>query len=185
MRLPELKILMNIPAADTSQDDYLNGMLPLMLEWVKDYCLTDFKGDKIDDCVFDPDNTITADGAAHNVDDDDIIMFDSSIAEISSNRWYYVVNAGVADTFQVSTMLDGDAVTFDGDIDNEGVYYRVTFPGGVKIAVAKAIEYISVNLALQSESLGDYKVVYSLATNWNDFPPHVRNLLRPYRRHVI
>ncbi len=61
-------------------------------------------------------------------------------------------------------------------------YTEETLPGGVRIALDKVTEYLEVDLAKQSERLGDYSVTYSLATNWAAFPPHIKGLLQPYRR---
>ena len=60
-------------------------------------------------------------------------------------------------------------------------YTEETLPAGIKIALTRIEEYMSVNMAVQSESLGDYSVTYSLATNFDKLPPPIRSLLTPYR----
>jgi len=82
---------------------------------------------KIDDCVFNPDDTITADGEAHQVEDDQRVMFiktGANPAEIVDSQWYYVVNAGEGDTFQVSETEGGSAVEFTGNATYTGEYYE-------------------------------------------------------------
>ena len=61
-------------------------------------------------------------------------------------------------------------------------YTEKTLPGGIRIALDKMAEFLDVDLAIQSEALGDYSKTYSLATNWANLPPHIRHILLPYRR---
>lgn len=38
MTIDEVKTLLQIPLSDTSKDDYLTAALPLLVDYVKDYC---------------------------------------------------------------------------------------------------------------------------------------------------
>ena len=85
-------------------------------------------GATIDTCVFDPDNTITADGAAHGVKNGEVIRVTKDGAnptELTEDRWYYVTAAatGEDDEFSLEASPGGGAITFAGDINHTGKYY--------------------------------------------------------------
>ena len=68
------------------------------------------------------------------------------------------------------------------DNETDWEYTEETLPGGVRQALAKMEEFMSNDMAKQSESLGDYSVTFSSATNWGNWPPHIGRVLQPYRK---
>ena len=110
--------------------------------------------------------------------------FNDSVDDWIDETEYKIGDYVVADNDHVYKSKTNHTANDDPPPANETDwdYTEETVPAGIRVALDKLEEYMKVDLSIQSETLGDYSRTYSLATNWANFPPHIRSMLRPYRK---
>lgn len=177
----EVKTLLQL--ADNSKDSFLTADIPLVQQFIVDYCHNKFKVPDVfvvnGQLIFDAStNTITND-----VDDflyaGFKVGFDIIVEGSLNNDGIYTIKA--VEQYKI-TLADSDLIV-DESISDWVQWVRVSkvqFPIALKRTVSKMISYDmnkKVGQGLRSESLGDHSESYT-----EDYPKSILNELRPYRK---
>jgi len=77
----------------------------------------------------------------------------------------------------VLPILEGYAKDWCGNAFEEDAEGKTIYPPGVKLFIAKAIEYLMNKAGVSSMTMGAVSYSYDL-----DFPPSLTKMLRPYKK---
>lgn len=178
MTLNELKLLVGIPAGDTSNDDYLNEQLDILEDAIVDYTYNRFQDNNTVEeivAVFDKVNkTITAKSFDFGKN---YYYTDDQIRVVGSRR-----NDGVYTVTEVNEKVLTVAEELTNE-DNDLHFWIacINYPKGLKSIVAEMIEYdMEASKGAKSETISRHSITYKDIGDGQMYPAEIVAKLSKY-----
>ena len=179
----EVKTILQISGSD--KDDYIAEMIPIIQEYITDYCNDVFlnKNLYIDGATFSFTSRTVTDSNSGFVTAGFVSGMDIFINGSDSNDGLYSLNTAAAATMTTTSTAPVSPL-FVTEAEGENIIiYHVQYPQALKMSAANMIGYqmSKQNLEnVQSEKIGDYSVAYAGVTG--AYPDNILQTLKHYKR---
>jgi hypothetical protein len=179
----EVKTILQISGSD--YDTYIAQMIPIMQEYITDYCNDVFlnKNLYIDGPTFSFTSRTVSDSDSGFVTAGFVSGMDIYIEGSDSNDGLYSLNTAAAASMTTTSTAPVSKLFVTEDAGAYLTIYHVQYPQALKMACANMIGYQMSKQNLEnvsSEKIGDYSVSYADVTG--EYPNNILQTLKHYKR---
>ena len=187
--ITQAKVKTLLQIADTTYDDLIDELIPIVQDFIVDYCNNSFKDNNIymiastiSFADTDPDTIL--DSLSGFVDADFAANMEIVVEDSDHNNNMFTIDSVIAGTI---TLIAADELITEA-AGNEITITKVEWPRGLWGTVAKMIGYdISRtkelgNIGVSSESYGDYSKSYAIVGEEGGYPMSILGGLKSYKK---